>query len=141
MVVAINRFGTDSDAELQVIDDCCKELGVRYALSEVFAKGGEGGMELAQTICDVIDENEGKSRFAPIYPDEAPVEEKVETIAKTIYGAAGVTFSNKALKSLKEIKALGGDKMRCASPRPSTPSPTTPPCWAAPRALPSPSGT
>ena len=111
VVVAINRFGTDSDAELQVIDDCCKELGVRYALSEVFAKGGEGGMELAQTICDVIDENEGKSRFAPIYPDEAPVEEKVETIAKTIYGAAGVTFSNKALKSLKEIKALGGDKM------------------------------
>ena len=111
VVVAINRFGTDSDAELQVIDDCCKELGVRYALSEVFAKGGEGGMELAQTICDVIDENEDKSRFAPIYPDEAPVEEKVETIAKTIYGAAGVTFSNKALKSLKEIKALGGDKM------------------------------
>ena len=111
VVVAINRFGTDSDAELQVIDDCCKELGVRYALSEVFAKGGEVGMELAQTICDVIDENEGKSRFAPIYPDEAPVEEKVETIAKTIYGAAGVTFSNKALKSLKEIKALGGDKM------------------------------
>ena len=111
VVVAINRFGTDSDAELQVIDDCCKELGMRYALSEVFAKGGEGGMELAQTICDVIDENEGKSRFAPIYPDEAPVEEKVETIAKTIYGAAGVTFSNKALKSLKEIKALGGDKM------------------------------
>ena len=111
VVVAINRFGADSDAELQVIDDCCKELGVRYALSEVFAKGGEGGMELAQTICDVIDENEGKSRFAPIYPDEAPVEEKVETIAKTIYGAAGVTFSNKALKSLKEIKALGGDKM------------------------------
>ena len=111
VVVAINRFGTDSDAELQVIDDCCKELGVRYALSEVFSKGGEGGMELAQTICDVIDENEGKSRFAPIYPDEAPVEEKVETIAKTIYGAAGVTFSNKALKSLKEIKALGGDKM------------------------------
>ena len=111
VVVAINRFGTDSDAELQVIDDCCKELGVRYALSEVFAKGGEGGMELAQTICDVIDENEGKSRFAPIYPDEAPVEEKVESIAKTIYGAAGVTFSNKALKSLKEIKALGGDKM------------------------------
>ena len=111
VVVAINRFGTDSDAELQVIDDCCKELGVRYALSEVFAKGGEGGIELAQTICDVIDETEGKSRFAPIYPDEAPVEEKVETIAKTIYGAAGVTFSNKALKSLKEIKALGGDKM------------------------------
>ena len=111
VVVAINRFGTDTDGELQVIDNCCKELGVRYALSEVFAKGGEGGRELAQTICDVIDETEGKSRFAPIYPDEAPVEEKIETIAKTIYGADKVTYTSKALKSLKEIKALGGDKM------------------------------
>ena len=111
VVVAINRFGTDTDGELQVIDDCCKELGVRYALSEVFAKGGEGGKELAQTICDVIEETEGKSHFAPIYPDEAPVEEKLETIAKTIYGADKVTYTSKALKSLKEIKALGGDKM------------------------------
>ena len=111
VVVAINRFGTDTDGELQVIDNCCKELGVRYALSEVFAKGGEGGRELAQTICDVIDDNEGKSHFAPIYPDEAPVEEKIETIAKTIYGADKVTYTSKALKSLKEIKALGGDKM------------------------------
>ena len=111
VVVAINRFGTDTDGELQVIDDCCKELGVRYALSEVFAKGGEGGKELAQTICDVIDETEGKSRFAPIYPDDAPVEQKLETIAKTIYGADKVTYTSKALKSLKEIKALGGDKM------------------------------
>ena len=111
VVVAINRFGTDTDGELQVIDDCCKELGVRYALSEVFAKGGEGGKELAQTICDVIDENEGKSHFAPIYPDDAPVEQKLETIAKTIYGADKVTYTSKALKSLKEIKALGGDKM------------------------------
>ena len=111
VVVAINRFGTDTDGELQVIDNCCKELGVRYALSEVFAKGGEGGKELAQTICDVIDETEGKSHFAPIYPDDAPVEEKLETIAKTIYGADKVTYTSKALKSLKEIKALGGDKM------------------------------
>ena len=111
VVVAINRFGTDTDGELQVIDNCCKELGVRYALSEVFAKGGEGGKELAQTICDVIDETEGKSHFAPIYPDDAPVEEKIETIAKTIYGADKVTYTSKALKSLKEIKALGGDKM------------------------------
>ena len=111
VVVAINRFGTDTDGELQVIDNCCKELGVRYALSEVFAKGGEGGRELAQTICDVIDESEGKSHFAPIYSDDAPVEEKIETIAKTIYGADKVTYTSKALKSLKEIKALDGDKM------------------------------
>ena len=111
VVVAINRFGTDTDGEIQVIDDCGKELGVRYALSEVFGKGGEGGMALAETVCQVISENEGKTHFAPIYPDEASVEEKIETIAKTIYGADSVTFTNQALKSLKEIKALDGDKM------------------------------
>lgn len=109
VVVAINRFGTDTDAELGVIDSCCRELGVSYALSEVFGKGGEGGMELAKTVCDVIDCK--KSKFAPIYPDDAPVEEKINDIASKIYGAAGVVFTNQANKSLKEIKALGGDKM------------------------------
>ncbi len=109
VVVAINRFGTDTDKELQIIDNCCKELGVPYALSEVFGKGGEGGKALAETVCQVIGQTQ--SHFAPIYPDEAPVEEKIETIAKTIYGAAHVSFTNQAVKSLKEIKALGGDKM------------------------------
>ena len=111
VVVAINRFPTDTDAELQVIDEVCKELGVDYALSEVFSKGGEGGKALAQTVCDVIDKCEGCYKFAPIYPDEAPVEEKIETIAKNIYGADGVIFTKQALKSLQEIKALGGDGM------------------------------
>jgi len=112
VVVAINRFGTDTDAELKVIDDCCKELGVSYALSEVFGKGGEGGVELAKTVCDVIDRcQDCQTNFAPIYPDEAPVEEKIKAIATKIYGAAGVAFTNQANKSLKEIKALGGDKM------------------------------
>ena len=109
VVVAINRFGTDTDAELKVIDDCCKELGVSYALSEVFGKGGEGGMELARTVCDVIEQNE--TNFAPIYPDDMAVEEKIETVAKTIYGADGVIFTKQAQKSLQEIKALGGDAM------------------------------
>lgn len=76
VVVAINRFGTDTDAELKVIDDCCKSLGVEYALSEVFAKGGEGGVELAKTVCKVIDENP-ESRFAPIYDLDLTVEEKI----------------------------------------------------------------
>ena len=111
VVVAINRFGTDTDAELAVIDRCCQELGVSYALSEVFAKGGEGGVELAQTICRVIEENEGKSHFAPIYPIEATVEEKITAIAQKIYGAKGVSFTAAAQKSLKDIKALGGDSM------------------------------
>ena len=111
VVVAINRFGTDTDDELAVVDRCCQELGVSYALSEVFAKGGEGGVELAQTICRVMDENEGKTHFAPIYPIEATMEEKLTAIAQKIYGAKDVVFTNAALKSLKDIKALGGDSM------------------------------
>ena len=111
VVVAINRFGTDTGAELAVIDRCCQELGVSYALSEVFAKGGEGGVELAQTICRVIEENEDKTHFAPIYPIEATVEEKITAIAQKIYGAKDITFTAAAQKSLKDIKALGGDSM------------------------------
>ncbi len=111
VVVAINRFPTDTDAELQVIDQCCKEMDVPYALSEVFSKGGEGGKELAETICKVIDSTEGSYQFSPIYPDSAPVEEKIETVAKEIYGAKDVIFTKQAQKSLKEIKALGGDAM------------------------------
>lgn len=111
VVVAINRFHTDTDAELKVIDDCCKELGVSYALSEVFGKGGEGGIDLAKTICDVIDQSESSCQFAPIYPLEATVEEKINAIATKIYGADGVSYTNQALKSLKDIKALGGDKL------------------------------
>ena len=89
-----------------MIDDCCKSLGVEYALSEVFAKGGEGGVALAETVCRVIDENE--THFAPLYELDKTVEEKIETIAQEIYGADGVTFTNQAMKSLKDIKALGG---------------------------------
>lgn len=116
VVVAINRFGTDTEGELAVIDRCCQKLGVPYALSEVFTKGGEGGKELAETICRVIDENEGGADFTPIYFSpiyslNATVEEKINTIATKIYGAKDVTFTNAALKSLKDIKALGGDSM------------------------------
>lgn len=111
VVVAINRFHTDSPAELQIIDDCCKELGVRYALSEVFGKGGEGGVELAKTICEIVDDPATENHFAPIYPDSDTVEEKIRAIAKKIYGADDVLFTKQATKSLKEIKALGGDSM------------------------------
>ncbi len=109
VVVAINRFGSDSDAELQVIDDCCKEMGVPYALSCVFEQGGEGGRELAETICKVMEEQE--SHYMPIYPAEATIEEKINTIAREIYGADGVTFTSQALKALPGIRDLGGDQM------------------------------
>ncbi|MCI6024288.1 MAG: formate--tetrahydrofolate ligase [Oscillospiraceae bacterium] len=104
-VVAINRFGTDTDAEIQVIDDCCKELGVPYALSEVFAKGGEGGLDLAKAIIDVTDHQE--SHFAPLYDVAQPIEAKIETIAKNIYGADGVEYTAAAKKAIKEITDLG----------------------------------
>ena len=110
-VVAINRFHTDTDAELKVIDDCCKELGVPYALSEVFGKGGEGGIELAKTIVKVIEEKESDTHFQPIYPIDIAIEEKIDTIAKKIYGADGVIYTAAAKKALSEIKQLGGDSM------------------------------
>lgn len=111
VIVGINRFHTDTAEELHVIDNCCKELQVSYALSEVFAKGGEGGVALAKTICDVIDEKDTAAGFAPLYPLTGTVQEKIETIAKEIYGAAGVSFTPAAMKSLKEIQDLGGDHM------------------------------
>ena len=111
VVVAINRFHTDTPAELQVVDGCCRELGVPYALSEVFGKGGEGGVELAKTVTAEIERTEGRRRFAPLYEDELTIEEKIEKIAREIYGAAGVSYAPAAKKALPDIKALGGDKL------------------------------
>ena len=111
-VVAINRFPSDTEAELQVIDDCCKEMGVRYALSEVFAKGGEGGLALAGQVLETIRTEE--SHFAPIYPLEMPIKEKIRAIAQQIYGAADVSYTAAASKSIAEIEALGhGDLPVC----------------------------
>lgn len=111
VVVAINRFHTDTQAELKIIDDCCRELQVEYALSEVFAKGSAGGVALAETICKVVDSGDTAAGFAPIYSLTGTVQDKIETIAKEIYGAKGVSFAATAQKSLKEIQALGGDAM------------------------------
>ena len=111
VVVAINRFHTDTEAEIRVIDDCCRELGVPYALSEAFAKGGEGAVPLAETVVSEIDRTEGERHFAPLYADGLTVEEKIETIALEIYGADGVVYAPAAKKALPDIKALGGDKL------------------------------
>ena len=111
VVVAINRFHTDTEAEIRVIDDCCRELGVPYALSEAFAKGGEGAVPLAETVVSEIDRTEGERHFAPLYADGLTVEEKIETIAHEIYGADGVVYAPAAKKALPDIKALGGDRL------------------------------
>ncbi len=111
VVVAINRFPSDTQAELDAVDALCREMQVPYALSEVFAKGGEGGVELAKVIMEIVDKEDTSAGFAPIYGDSLTVEEKIETIAREIYGADGVVYTNPAKKALKEIHDLGGDAM------------------------------
>ena len=103
VVVAINRFGTDTDAELKVIADYCESLGADFALSEVFAKGGEGAVDLAKKVVAAC---EKESHFSPIYDANLSIKEKINAIAKTIYGADGVAFTAEAEKNIKEIEAL-----------------------------------
>ncbi len=105
VVVAINRFYTDTDEELHFIADYCKQYGVETSMCEIFAKGGEGGTDLAEKVCRIADTQE--SQFQVLYDTEASLAEKIEKIAKEIYRADGVDFQNKALKSLKEIESLG----------------------------------
>jgi formate--tetrahydrofolate ligase len=107
VVVAINRFHTDTDAEIQVIKDVCAELGAEVSLAEIFAKGGEGGIDLAEKVCSAIEKNEGKSDFHQLYDVNLPIKEKIGTIAKEIYRADGVIYTAQAEKALKEIEALG----------------------------------
>lgn len=108
VVVAINRFLTDSQAELDFIKEYCIEKGADFALSDVFANGGEGGKELALKVVEAC---EKPSDFTPIYSDELTIRQKVETVAKEIYRADGVNFTKAAEKALKEIASLGGDKL------------------------------
>ncbi|MBR5320443.1 MAG: formate--tetrahydrofolate ligase [Clostridia bacterium] len=109
VVVAINKFHTDTDAEIAYIKEFCEEMQVPVSLAEVFAKGGEGGMDLASKVCAVIDE--GKADFKPLYDEKLPIKEKLNTIAKEIYRADGVIFTAAAEKAIKDIEALGQDKL------------------------------
>ena len=109
VVVAINKFLTDSNDEVKFVKDYCNNIGVKVALSDVWAKGGEGGLELADIVEDVL-ENE-KSDFKPIYDVEKSIEEKVLTIAKEIYGADGVQYSAAAKRQIKELEKFALDKL------------------------------
>lgn len=108
VVVAINRFLNDSDEELAYIESYCRENGADFALSEVFAKGGAGGVDLAKKVCEAA---EKPSDFHPIYSADSTIKEKINCIAKEIYGADGVSYTAQAEKTLREIEALGGDKL------------------------------
>ena len=105
VVVTLNSFVSDTEAEVAYIENFCKERGCEFALSEVWEKGGEGGIALANKVLETLEKKE--SHFAPIYEDGLSLEEKIETIAKEIYGADGVTYSPAAKKELKRITDMG----------------------------------
>ena len=108
-VVAINKFPTDTDAELNYVIDKCKELGAEAVLSEVWGKGGEGGIELAKKVVEVCETKE--ANFKPLYDEEETIKRKIEKIAKEIYGADGADFTNSANKDIAQAEKLGYDKM------------------------------
>ena len=103
-VVAVNRFASDTDEELNIILDRCKELGVEAAVADVWGKGGEGAEELAEIVAHVADTCE--SKFTPMYDWSWPIEQKIETVAKKIYGASAIDYTSQAKKDLKTIQTL-----------------------------------
>jgi formate--tetrahydrofolate ligase len=104
-VVALNRFTSDTDEELRTVLEATKGWGARAALSEVWAKGGEGGEAVAREILSALDEK--KAAFKPIYDSAKPIKEKIETIAREIYGAGGVDYSAAAEKNIAQCEAMG----------------------------------
>ena len=108
-VVAINKFVSDTENEVKFIKNFCDKLGVRVALCDVWAQGGNGGIGLAKEVIEVIDKEE--SKFEPIYDVNLSIKEKIGIIAKEIYGADGVNFDKLALSNIKEIEDLGLDKL------------------------------
>ncbi len=104
VVVCLNRFDTDTDAELTVVSDYCRDAGVRFALSEVFAKGGNGGIEVARAVRDAGEEG---SDFRFLYPLSLPIKEKIECIAREIYGASHVSYAQSAENAILEFETLG----------------------------------
>lgn len=103
-VVAINKFPTDTEAEVELIRTRCKELGVNVALSEVWEHGGKGGVELANEVIRLIEE---PSKMSFVYDVELPIEEKIKQIAQKVYGASGVVFTPNAQKQIKQIEGIG----------------------------------
>lgn len=109
VVVAINRFHSDSEEEIEFIKDFCNSIGVKAALADVWSKGGEGALELGEAVCDIL-ENE-VSNFKPLYEVEDTIENKILKIAKEIYGARGIVISPNAKKQIKELEKFNLDKL------------------------------
>lgn len=114
MIVTLNAFATDTDEEIEFVREFCESRGCEFALSTVWEKGGEGGIELAKKVIKTLEEKE--SKFEPLYDLSLSLTEKIETIAKEIYGAKDVVISDEAAKSLKKITDLGfGDLPVCVA--------------------------
>ena len=112
VVVAINKFITDTDAEIQVIKDFCAKMDVEVANCEIWEKGGEGGKELVEKVLNAIEKNEkSEKKYTPLYDLDLSIQEKIEKIAKEIYGADGVDFAPKALNNIKKYVENGYDKL------------------------------
>ncbi len=108
VVVAVNRFGTDTEEELNTVIEMCREKGAECALSEVFAKGGEGGIELAEKVISAIETQ--KAEYIPVYDTEMSIKDKLNAIVTKVYGGSGVAYSKKAEKQIKRLEELGLDK-------------------------------
>lgn len=104
-IVAINAFPTDSEAELQLLNECCKKLGVEVAISKVWEKGADGGIELAEKLLNILETKE--ANYHPLYDLDLPIETKIETIVKEIYGGDGVEFTKKAKNKIKKYTEQG----------------------------------
>lgn len=109
VVVTLNKFSSDTEEELQFVKEFCEERGCEFSLSEVWEKGGEGGIDLARKVLHTLETKE--SNFAPIYTDEMSLRQKMETIAKEIYGADGVSFDAAAMKEMDRLESLGFGKL------------------------------
>lgn len=107
-IVTLNRFVTDTDAELSYVKDFCENRGCEFALSDVWEKGGEGGIALANKVLETLETKE--SHFAPIYDETLPIQEKIEIIAKEIYGASEVTYSPAAMQAINRLEKIGYGK-------------------------------
>ena len=104
-IVAINAFPTDTEAELQLLNECCKKLGVEVAISKVWEKGADGGIELAEKLLNILETKE--ANYHPLYDLDLSIEEKIETIVKEIYGGDGVEFTKKAKNKIKKYTEQG----------------------------------
>ncbi len=108
VIVAINKFPTDTKEEMDIVEEACRTAGVRVAESDVFVSGGEGGIDLARGLLETMDEG---AHFSPLYQDNLPLKEKIETVAREIYGAASVQYDAAAEKELAHIEEMGFSHM------------------------------